>query len=303
MACEGFEERIQRDLDGELASDDRFALQEHLAACASCRAEREFFGRIDEALRRGSSPAPPRRDFAGEALHRVESVGPAATRPTTARSYGGAWITLGLAGVLLLVGTILGLVWYSARSPKTPVENPEFAETEASEDVVPRTEVKTTVPETVIPRVAAPSPEQLRKLYPFGEVEPIGGLAEVALQMAATESSSDRLRLLGRGLEVLLDGFADACAHGRMGEAAEFSSAVNILVQDAWIPLLLQLQEREIGAETKARALALSDAYNRLMAFARELPRSRKSEVEKVLASCAEGRDAARDTARRLGAP
>ncbi len=303
MACEGFDERLQRDLDGDLGADERVGLQEHFASCASCRTEREFFGRIDEALRRGLSPAPPRRDFAGEALQKMESVGALATRRPVARRYGAVWMTLGLAGLFLLLGTILGLVWYSARTPKIPSGTGEVAGQDESEEIASGTELRTTPPGVTLPKISAPSPEQLRKIFPFGEVEPVSGLVEIDLQLSATESPSERLRLLGRGLEVLLDGFADACANGRMGEATEFSGAIHVLVQDGWIPLLVQLQEREMGAETKARAHALGGAYNKLMAFARELPRSRKVEVEKVLASCAEGRDAARDTARRLGAP
>jgi len=107
-----FSDEIQELLDGRLSGERRAALEEHLAACESCRREREAISTVRAAARRalGSGEVPPE---VSEAIRRAldrETPG-----PTPARSRAGLVLAAGLLAAALAVFLIL-----LPRKPNTP---------------------------------------------------------------------------------------------------------------------------------------------------------------------------------------
>lgn len=302
MACKDYEELILRDLDAELAQGDKPRLQDHLSACGTCRTDHETFTRIDESLRRVSAPATPRRDFASAAIQKAEQSQVMAPRRIRRRVSGSVWATIGISCVLLILGSIGGLVWYGSQPvtvtgegavlPTVKMRLEEFRPPDRKEDVV-------------LPKKKELTYEQLRDIYPFGQKEPYSEIASVSLELAETESLPRRVRCVNRLFEAYLDGFAEACARGDMGAASEFIEALRILVREAFVPLLEAARKQNFDSVQELSTLGdnLNDKYSRLLAFAREMPMDRKTEVEKAMSLCAEGRDAARSAAQRLGVP
>ena len=297
MACPDFEELILRDLDGETESPDRARLTDHLTGCSTCAADRDLFGRLDEAIRHSSCPAAPRRDFAATALERTTVASVGFPRRILSQT---TWTLFGGGSVVALLGILLGLIWLGTRSSPGPAE--------VDPTRVPSRESHLSVETAIAPEVVLPvsrylEPDELRKIFPFDESDPVRELVYVNLELAETDTPSGRFRLLTRGLEGLLDGFASACAYGDMGGAQEYREAIGILMQEGVVQLLARIHQRVLLPELESWGQTVERHYAALMAFARELPRARRSEVERVLAFCSEGREAARNTARRLEVP
>lgn len=302
MACKDFEELILRDLDGEVAQNDKARLQDHLGACATCRTEQSTFTRIDESLRRVSAPATPRRDFASAAIQKAEQSQVMAPRRIRRRVSGSVWATLGIASILLILGAIGGLVWFGSQPVKISGEGGILPPvTIRLEDIRPPERKE----EIVVPKKKELTYEELKQIYPFGQKEPYNEIAIVSLELAETESLPRRVRCLNRLFEAYLDGCTEACARGDVEAAAEFTEAIRILVQEGLVPILeaARKQTFEPAQELSALGDSINDKYTKLVAFAREMPMDRKSEIQKVLGFCAEGRDAARAAAQRLGVP
>ena len=174
MACKDFEELILRDLDNEIAAADRSRLQEHFGSCAACKADRDAFARVDEAIRRCSSPAVPRQDFASDAIHRAETAQVLAPRRVHRRVSSSVWTLLGIAGVLLILGSIGVLVWFGFKPGGASPQDVA---------VLPRIPIPTRVPkadptenrtiEITIPEHREATWEELRRIYPFAQVNPV----------------------------------------------------------------------------------------------------------------------------------
>lgn len=302
MACKEFEELIQRDIDGEILPADRAKVQQHVAACSPCRTDRDAYMRIDESLKRSSSPAAPRRDFAAEAIARATSLQVTAPRRIRRPVSPVVWAGFGIAGVAAVLGLIAWLLWLGAqpdsRSDEGVAVLPEVVfKFDENRNPPPRKD------EPSLPTHRDPGYEDLRKVYRFGEVDPVAELADVNVRLVSTEPAFDRIRLLERALLGLFDGFAEACA--RAADVSEFTEAIRITVQDGLEPMLAETGAAGTRADAEALAERFSREYERLTAFARALPLARKPEVERILAFCAESRDAARAAVRRSegGAP
>ncbi|GEM_PF-6567620 len=299
-ACKDFEELIQRELDGEILPADRTRLQAHMVSCAGCTTEREWYTKIDESLRRSSSPSAPRRDFAAEAVERATAMEVTAPRRIRRPVSPFLWAGLGVSAVVAVVALTVWLVLWGTRAPElTDADIAVYPELRIRLETTPTDEKKSPGQDFSVPR--DPTIEELRSQYPFGQVDPIEELAEVNVKLAGTESALDRLLPLERGVVGLLDGFVDASARGDGTEAAQFGDALRLLVQDALSPVLGEIR-RSARTELETLADRFSAKYERLMSFARALPLARKAEAERVLAFVAEARDATRAAARREGA-
>jgi ferric-dicitrate binding protein FerR (iron transport regulator) len=88
--CEDYWNLLSARMDGELAEDERHALEAHLAVCGACRSVDEGFRLDDADLRRG---AAPRRAAAARLGERVAGRVAGAGR----RRGAGSWLLAGLA--------------------------------------------------------------------------------------------------------------------------------------------------------------------------------------------------------------
>lgn len=110
MGCEGWRDAISADVDGELGGDERAGLDEHLTACAACRAWADDIARLDRTVRLRPAEAVP--DLTGAILA-------AATAAPSGRAGSGRWRTpAAVAAAAALVAVAL-LAWPS-RGPGAP---------------------------------------------------------------------------------------------------------------------------------------------------------------------------------------
>jgi anti-sigma factor RsiW len=100
-----FSDEIQQFLDGRLPDERRAALEEHLAACESCRREREAISAVRAAARRALGPREVPPEFS-QAIHRaLDRETPAA--PTPVRFRARLVLAAGLLAAALAVILIL----------------------------------------------------------------------------------------------------------------------------------------------------------------------------------------------------
>src|SRR6266545_286733 len=81
-----FSDEIQQLLDGRLPGERHAALEEHLAACESCRREREAISAVRAAARRalGSREVPP--EVSQAILRALDRETPAMPTPVRSRA-------------------------------------------------------------------------------------------------------------------------------------------------------------------------------------------------------------------------
>jgi hypothetical protein len=296
MACKEFDELILRDLDGEIASGDKPRLKDHLDTCTTCKAEHELFGRIDEAIRRCSTPAAPRRDFADEALRKAEAAQTVAPRRIRRRVSGSAWMALSVTAIILVLGLIGVLLWMATRPAAGPTDTSVLppVKIDIKEPVIAKGTTDTTVPTD-----RTLTPAELRQIYKFGDLEPVRYLVEAIVQTPSARSLPEKLKYLEQALLALIDGLAESAAYGLGPEESDHAEAIAILVQGGIVPLLGRVKDADsLAVLTDSQSLSLVDrlskTYFDLLKFVRELPQARKADVERVLALCSEAREAAR---------
>lgn len=196
------EERLQRLIDDELASAERDAALQHVAACADCRQRLEDGtrekSRVHALLRALDTPAPAvtadaiARQGEAEELVRVAAGAPGRARTTWLRRAAGFAIVIGIAGAAYAI-------------PGSPVRG-------WIHDV---TRKLTGRPETPVP---APAPGRT-------------GVSGVAV------APGDRLSILiepgalGAELRINLSEGSDVQVHGTAGAAAYTSSAGYLLIR------------------------------------------------------------------------
>ncbi len=100
-----FSDEIQQLLDGRLSGERRAALEEHLAACESCRREREAISAVRAAARRALGPreVPPEVSLA---IHRAldrETPGPTPVRSRARLALAAGLLAAALAVILILL--------------------------------------------------------------------------------------------------------------------------------------------------------------------------------------------------------
>jgi predicted anti-sigma-YlaC factor YlaD len=106
MPCSVYREFVSADLDGELAADERWLLQQHLGGCRECRTYAGRSADLHRTLR--VQPAPPVPDLTTAVLTRLEAPdGPGRVRRAAWRRSPFTW-RLGLAAVGLLQLALAG---------------------------------------------------------------------------------------------------------------------------------------------------------------------------------------------------
>ncbi len=100
-----FSDEIQELLDGRLPEERRAALQEHLAACESCRREREAISAVRAAARRALGPrdVPPEVQQAIRRALDREAPAPVPLRPRAGLLVAAGLIAAALAVILILL--------------------------------------------------------------------------------------------------------------------------------------------------------------------------------------------------------
>ncbi len=100
-----FSDEIQELLDGRLSGERRAALQEHLAACESCRREREAISEVRAAARRAlrSREVPPEVSQAILRALDQETPSPTRVRSRARLAFAAGLLAAALAVVLILL--------------------------------------------------------------------------------------------------------------------------------------------------------------------------------------------------------
>jgi hypothetical protein len=107
MRCEEISRRLADDLNGTLDAEERAGLQQHLANCATCRAESEGLGELWRAL--GDIPVPPPDSRALRArLNATVRREQQAAAPPRATRFNQWLLAAGIAAVALTAGLLLG---------------------------------------------------------------------------------------------------------------------------------------------------------------------------------------------------
>lgn len=88
-----FQEWLQLESDGELPADRQSRLEQHLAGCEACRAERRELQQLSVLLEQGSLPVRP--DFRHSVLQALPATGWEARHPRTWRFPAVAFLLLG----------------------------------------------------------------------------------------------------------------------------------------------------------------------------------------------------------------
>ncbi len=104
LACETVRKRFLALEEGALGAEAVRAVQEHLAACAACRAAWEGWQSDDRALREAMVPERPPRDVAGSALAVLR--GEARSRRAARRRAAVRWAAAAAAALLAIVGVM-----------------------------------------------------------------------------------------------------------------------------------------------------------------------------------------------------
>ena len=298
MACRQFEELILRDLDGEMTQQERSGLVGHLGSCDDCKRERELYARVDDTIRKLVTPLPSRRDFAAIAVEKAQAALASAPRRVRHRISDTVWMTLGLAGVGVIILTIGITVWLAKRADSEPsMKVRKMARNSRQHE--PLVEPQPVERPKAEPAVHALTPRELKDIFPFGEADPVRVMVDVNLGLAQTESDEMRLTLLERGAAALLDGFAEAVAYGDAETAGEYAAGLNSLLIDGLSLLLEHLRAPELQGYLNALGDRFSDRANRLMKFSQELPFDRREEMSRVGGYCSAVRDAARKAVRQ----
>lgn len=294
MACKEFEELILRDLDGEMTNPDRIKLRDHMGGCTACRKERETFAKIDEALKKTTSPAPSRRDFAGMALEKAEAVLASAPRRVRRRISVAVYATLGAVATLVALAAISGTVYLGTRPVNLPPDPKiELPRTEEKTDPVKKDPIKTEQ------RVTTATPDDLKKIFKFGEIDPVDTLVNVNLKLAGNVTPTARIDLLEEAAAALLDGYAGAMAYGDASSAADYASGLQALLEQGITPILQLLRDPAMAEFLTGLGDRFSDRANQLLKFSQELGLDQKFEMQTVIGYCSQTRDAAREAVRR----
>jgi anti-sigma factor RsiW len=99
-----YREWLNLDADGSLGSGERALLDEHLAACADCRRERQEIESLDGLLRREALPV--RADFQATVMSTLPTAGWEARSPRAWRFTAAVILLLGgFAAALLIAGS------------------------------------------------------------------------------------------------------------------------------------------------------------------------------------------------------
>jgi anti-sigma factor RsiW len=99
-----YREWLNLDADGSLGAGERALLDEHLAACADCRRERQEIESLDGLLR--SSALPVRSDFQAAVMSALPTAGWEARSPRAWRFTAAVILLLGgFAAALLIAGS------------------------------------------------------------------------------------------------------------------------------------------------------------------------------------------------------
>jgi anti-sigma factor RsiW len=99
-----YREWLNLDADGSLGSGERALLDEHLAACADCRRERQEIEALDGLLRREALPV--RSDFQAAVMSALPTAGWEARSPRAWRFTAAVILLLGgFAAALLIAGS------------------------------------------------------------------------------------------------------------------------------------------------------------------------------------------------------
>lgn len=136
MKCERARGRLSAWLDGELTPAAAEALEEHLAACPGCAAERERLAAVRDAFR-SLTPAAPPADLAGAVLERIREetgadAGPASRTAAPSHRRWPRWATPArTAAALALAAAGLGALWLALAPGETPA-GPVVAEAAGS---------------------------------------------------------------------------------------------------------------------------------------------------------------------------
>jgi predicted anti-sigma-YlaC factor YlaD len=132
MKCNQAEEWLSRSLDGELPADQRQALDEHLAACPSCRALQAEWSGFATLMRDQEIPAMQTPEAAWADVQRAIRLQGEARRDEGAGVFGWRlrWAGVSIAAVLLGISA-LGL-WRANRvgPDMTQAVEVEFVETD-----------------------------------------------------------------------------------------------------------------------------------------------------------------------------
>ena len=123
MRCEEALEWIQRELDGDLTSEEKLLLRRHLSTCSGCAAEAERLKRLSDGLSRLPRVTPP-HSVVDRLIESGQLPGGGASRQREGikrRRFG--WWFGGGAAAAVLVFVFVGLWkgWYGA--PEQPVDN------------------------------------------------------------------------------------------------------------------------------------------------------------------------------------
>jgi predicted anti-sigma-YlaC factor YlaD len=98
-----YREWLNLDADGRLAGEQSTRLEEHLAACAECRREREELAALEGLLRRSAIAMRP--GFRASVMSSLPAAGWEGRAPRAWRFPAAACVLLGIAAVLLVAGS------------------------------------------------------------------------------------------------------------------------------------------------------------------------------------------------------
>jgi len=119
MDCVEAKELLSAFLDGESSPEESRRVEEHLAACAGCRAVRQRMGALDSFLARSETPVSP--GFRGELFSRLEAED-LLPRRRSLFWFSIRWAPLAAVAAL---GLFLLISWEAPRVATNPPESPK----------------------------------------------------------------------------------------------------------------------------------------------------------------------------------
>jgi len=183
IQCREARSRILPAIDGSLRIERVFELEEHLRACAECRASHAEALALDAALARLPEPPADRIDLdrAVAGVRAAIDRDGAPIRPLAPRPRASRWIPVAIGGLAALAAAILAV--FFLRSTTRPVQSE-----------IPVPEVAVEPPRPAPPRTAPPSPAPPVEAPPTSE----------PLDPARLERARDEVRcLLAEAAELL----------------------------------------------------------------------------------------------------